>query len=319
MNSPKKVVLVGLGGIGFRYEIENTSLTEITQLHNSQTHYSAALQNSHKIIGGVDLDPLARQVFENFTSIKTWQSINKIKNLKEVDILVISTPTGNHLEQFQLACEELKPRAILCEKPFGQSAQESEQMIEISRRLHIPIMVNYSRNFSHGFKIINQIITEEGFKSGHVLYAQGLRENGSHFLRLIIELFGAPINIFFDGERSSSRNPSFTLHFANSKRIRFSGSDTDNIRLGEIFLETNSSAIKIAGGMGFEIRQIDKVSKPVPWFGDFTLKHQGNLSGGLNELYRDTKWASAESLDLCIQGNYLDLACNRVMDEVLPA
>ena len=319
MLSSRKILLVGLGGIGCQYDLKNPKVEKENQFLQPLTHYSAAIQNGHKVIGGVDLDSTARSDFESFTSLRTWQSINEIKELDEVDILVISTPTSSHREQFKIACEKLRPKAILFEKPFGSSAQESAEMIEISKRLQIPIIVNYSRNFSRGFQEIRTLIKKEDFESGSVLYAQGLRENGSHFLRLIIELFGTPTKINLDSYRSSSPNPSFTVFFPNCKSIRFIGSESTNIRLGEIFLETSMSAIRISEGMSYEIRQINDVLKPLPWFREYKLINQGELSGGLNELYRDTKWANIESIFSCIQRNYLDLECNRIIDEILIA
>ena len=319
MNSNKKVLLVGIGGIGFRYDLDEFKLREFSQNHQPQSHYGAAIQNNHNVIGGVDFDPIARDYFESVTSLKSWPSIKEIKGCEEVDILVISTPTSSHLEQFIDACTFLKPKAAIFEKPFGKSAQESKQMIELSEKLQIPISVNYSRNFSKGFDIISKSITNEGFESGHVLYGQGLRENGSHFLRLIIELLGTPIKIDLDGEKCSSRNPSFTIFFDNDKSIVFSGSDSENFRLGEIFLETGLSTIRISEGMQYEIRSIIKDLKPALWPRDLELLNQGDLTGGMSQLYRDTSWTNAESFASCIQRNYLDMECNKIMDDLLLA
>ena len=319
MNSPKKVLLVGLGGIGFQYDLDNLDLPKSSQYHEPQTHYGAAVQNAHNVIGGVDLDRLARDNFEKVTSLKSWRSINDFNGSEEVDILVVATPTSTHLEQFIDACTILKPRAVLFEKPFGMSAKESKEMIGLSKEFQIPIIVNYSRNFSKGFDLIRKKVADEGFESGHVLYGQGLRENGSHFLRLIIELFGAPLKIALNSEKYISQNPSFTMFFANSKLIVFSGSDIENTRLGEIYLETSTSAIRISEGMQYEIYSITKGSKPLPWLRDLLMTNQGDLSGGMSQLYCDTSWTNPKSFSACIQRNHLDMECNRIIDDFLLA
>jgi len=319
MNSSKKILLVGLGGIGCRYDFDNHSFAEINRQSETKTHYGAGIQNNHEFIGGVDINPIARQIFENFTSLRTWSSIKEIKNFTEVDILVISTSTASHLQQIQEACNMIKPKAILCEKPFGRFAQDSLQMIEISEQLQIPILVNYSRNFSKGFRTISNVVGTKSIESGFVRYSQGLRVNGSHFLRFVIELLGVPKRVSFDSKNYKSQNPSFTLYYSNDKEIEFSGSDSKTIRLGEIFLETDSSTVKITEGMQFEVRKVDEILKPTPWFKDLKLIDQGDLSGGMNELYRDTKWMDKDNFSLSIERNYRDHACNEIMDNLLSA
>ena len=136
---------------------------------------------------------------------------------------------------------------------------------------------------------------------------------------MIIELLGIPTKIDFDSKNCSSRNPSFTMFFENDKSVVFSGSDSENMRFGEIFLETGLSAIRISEGIQYEIRSIIKDLKPVLWPRDLKLLNKGNLTGGISQLYRDTSWTNAESFSTCIKRNYLDMECNKIMDDFLLA
>lgn len=61
-----------------------------------------------------------------------YDTIEDLVNDPEVEILYLATPHIVHLEHFRKAVCAGKP--ILCEKPMGMSAAETEEMVSLARR-----------------------------------------------------------------------------------------------------------------------------------------------------------------------------------------
>ena len=57
----------------------------------------------------------------------------------EVDAVLVTTPNALHLTDVLTAIERGKP--VLCEKPMGVNAGECRQMVEASRKAHVPLGV----------------------------------------------------------------------------------------------------------------------------------------------------------------------------------
>ena len=312
-----KVLLIGLGGIGCKYDYPKNSTAPLSISNNSKSHLGAILKSGMTLVGGIDTDENSRNLFEKYSLLPAWHSVAMFPKKENIDLVVISSSTKSHRDTFQEVISYLGPKGIIVEKPFGSNAKESTSMLELASTKGIPVRVNYSRNYSQGFFKIKDVIARDNLVSGNVFYSQGLRQNGSHFIRLMLELFGHPHTVIKHDRKVQDLNPSFTLVFSNGSSIQFTGSNSLQVRVGEIVLETEKYLIQIEGGMQYRIRLLNQKVNPIEWPTQLELISNGNLAGGIQQIYSDLNWMQPDSYGKILKSNYLDNACNEILDDLL--
>ena len=319
MENQLSVLLIGLGGIACKYDFPLPFIKGELSIGIPRSHLGAAMLSGYRVIGGVDKNFKARKEFEINTSLSTWGSLESFPNSISVDIVVVSTPASTHKDVILEVCQYLKPKGIICEKPFGASSADSKYIIDLTRSNQIPIRVNYSRNFSPGFSSLRSFVDIDKFVSGNITYSLGLRENGSHFLRFALELLGPPNSYHIDTKRSLDKNPSFSLLYPGNREMNFLGHSSRNIRTGEMIFETKDYLVLIREGSEFEIRELKKQVTTVLSISDLQIKLLGNLKGGLEEIYLDQNWIHQRFSADDVGVNRLDHLCNKIMDQMLNA
>jgi hypothetical protein len=317
VDSKLSVLLVGLGDIGFKYDLQNSLSDKPSLGISSFSHFGSALSAGHTVIGGIDLDKSSRELFNNLTSLPAWTDTDEVPINTSIDLIVISTPPITHKSVLDSILKKFHPRGVIIEKPFGVNAQESQEMLNLLSSKQIPLRVNYSRNFSNGFKEIKKVNLSNAKVTGLVKYSLGLRRNGSHFLRLVLELLGKPQSIEKHTSIVSVENPSFRLNYENGGSIQFIGSDSDFHRQGEMTFESGSHLISITEALQFEIKFLDLQTTPVPWPSQLVTVSSGTLNGGMSQLYSDLHWMTPSQFDANLEENALNLLTNRVIDEIL--
>lgn len=75
---------------------------------------------------------------------------------KEVDIVVITTPTPTHEKYVTAAANAGKH--IFCEKPFGRSADECKRAIAVAKRAEVKLFVGHVVRYFHEFEAIKRQI-----------------------------------------------------------------------------------------------------------------------------------------------------------------
>ena len=312
-----KVLLIGLGGIGCKYDYPKDSTAPLSISDNSKSHLGAILKSGLTLVGGIDTDENSRNLFEKYSLLPTWHSVAIFPKTENIDLVVISSSTISHRDTFQEVINHLRPKGIIVEKPFGSDAKESTSMLKLASTKGIPVRVNYSRNYSQGFYKIRDVIGGDQLVSGQVFYSQGLRRNGSHFLRLILELFGQPLSVIKHDPKIQDLNPSFTLVFSSGSSIQFIGSNSLQVRAGEIALETEKYLVQIEEGMQYWIRLLNEKVIPIEWPTRLELISKGDLGGGIQQIYGDLNWMQSDSYGKILESNYLDNACNEILDGLL--
>lgn len=311
------MLLIGLGGIGCKYDYPKIANAPFSFIDNSKSHLSAILSSGMTLIGGIDTDENSRNLFERYSLAPVWDYLANFPNDNNVDLVVISSPTSTHRDIFVEAINRFVPKGIIIEKPFGLNAKESTYMLGIAATKGIPVRVNYSRNYSKGFHKIQEELYNDKLVSGNVLYSQGLRQNGSHFIRLILELFGPPHSVIKNNPEVQNLNPSFILYFNNGSYIQFTGSNSPYARTAEITLETERHLIQIREGMEFRLSLLNKEAKPVKWPTELEIVDIGNLDGGMQKIYNNLEWIQPEFYGKQVELNLLDNLCNEILDGLL--
>lgn len=90
--------------------------------------------------------------------VKACSDIFELLAESNVDAVYISLPTGMH-KGATIAAAKAK-KAILCEKPLGNSAEEVREMVRAARENGVPLMTAYMSRFSDVFQKTAQLIRE---------------------------------------------------------------------------------------------------------------------------------------------------------------
>ena len=114
-----------------------------------------------------------------------------------VDVMVVATPDEEHLqvvdEFLSFPGNSNRLKALIIEKPAGNSLEDCVSLDNITSQFKIPVFVNYSRMFCDSIVDLKNIITVK--QAGELInvvirYTRGVRRDGSHAIQLINFLFG---------------------------------------------------------------------------------------------------------------------------------
>jgi hypothetical protein len=316
VRQPSGVILVGLGDIAYKYETCESSINE-TKSSYSKTHFIAAKKAGLKVLGGIDPVISSRKSFEQFSSLPTWKSISEVHHDLSSCLIIISAPAENHLAAISEVIKLSNPFGIICEKPFGASESESQIILEKMHKLRLPLLVNYTRQYSPGFTRLINSINLGNFQSGFLNYNYGMRRSASHFIRLVIGILGAPLFVEKGNMSPVDGNPSFSLVYSEDRRFYFLGVQNSGLQVSQGILKTNEDLISLNDGHRYEIRRLPEGKNSPYWSEDSTLIFSGNLLGGLDEIYANLEWCSTKNYESQRKLNYLDNYCNQIMDKIL--
>lgn len=180
-------VLVGLGAIGFQYDI---NLPEDYVF----THAKACnLHPEYKIIYAVDSDIKKCKLFKKYYNSETVLTIDELPDNLLCQLVIISTPTEGHLDSIEKIIKKIKTKAILCEKPLAWTLKDSKKIVSICKKNNIKLFVNYIRRGDLGVINVRGFIQKNKFKTPAKVvarYSKGIIHNGSHFIDLFKYWFG---------------------------------------------------------------------------------------------------------------------------------
>ncbi len=83
-------------------------------------------------------------------------SVDEIIKSKDVDAILIGSPTGFHAEQIQAASNAGK--AIMCEKPVSLSVKTIEETLKVVEKNKSTLMIGFNRRFDPNFAECERIV-----------------------------------------------------------------------------------------------------------------------------------------------------------------
>lgn len=264
-----KAAVIGLGQIGQGYDY-NCNDGSIITTHSSGYHF----HSSFDLVAGVDNNKASCLKFEKKYRVKTFNCVNEMMEKLNPDVISIATPTNTHFDIFNQIVS-YSPKAILLEKPIAEKLDQAQNIVSTAKNAGITLVVNYIRRFEPGTNrlkemILNGIIGD--IYKGIVWYCKGLKNNGSHFIDLLMYLFGdvKQIKMVNSGRRFDSLGykdvePDFLLEF-NDKKIMFQSTRSECFSLGEFVL------IGTRGSLFYGNGKIEcKLAKPDPMIKGYTI------------------------------------------------
>lgn len=201
------VILVGLGSIGFEYDLNLEPDKYVF------THARAfSLHESFQLVCAVDPDVDRRNLFYKKYQLPVYSSLSQAYEYHKPQLVVIAAPTHLHKELVDQTLATYQPRAILCEKPLSGCVEEATAIISNCLQRGVKLFVNYIRRCDPGvIEVRRRIVNNELVipVKGIVWYSKGIIHNGSHFLNLLEYWLGPlqSVSVLSKGRLWANRDP----------------------------------------------------------------------------------------------------------------
>jgi len=106
--------------------------------------------------------------FANNLGIKNFHTDpENIFSNKEIDAVVICSPTPTHLSIIENAAE--RGKHIFCEKPLEMTVQKIQQIIDITKQNKVKLQVGFNRRFDANYRRVWTQVTSGKIGEPHIL------------------------------------------------------------------------------------------------------------------------------------------------------
>ncbi len=150
-------------------------------------------------------------VKSRFPSIELTNDTEFILKSPEIDAVAIVTPVATHFPLAKKALENGKH--VLVEKPMTSSVKEAEELIEISEKKNLVLMVDHTFIFTGAVRKIKELI--DAGEIGELYYFDSVRVN--------LGLFQHDVNVIWD---LATHDVSIMNYVVNSKPVSVSAFGT---------------------------------------------------------------------------------------------
>ncbi len=176
-------LIVGLGNIGLGYDLV-TGVAETIKTHARAFH----LHDRFEVVGGVDFDPSARQSFEKHYSRKSFACLSDALTETDPELVVVATPTHQHIDDVRTLVNHGAPRAILCEKPLSLNRDDASCIVSLCDENDVDLYANYIRRTDPAVLEIKARLDSGRIAKpvkGVAWYSKGFLHNCSHYFDLM--------------------------------------------------------------------------------------------------------------------------------------
>jgi scyllo-inositol 2-dehydrogenase (NADP+) len=185
---------------------------------------------------------------EKYPGVKTYRTLESMLEDKEIELVVVNTPSYTH---FEFAKEALVAgKHVIVEKPFTATTEQAQQLIDLAANKNLKLSVYQNRRYDSDYRTVKRIV-DQGWL-GDIVEAEihydryklelspkvhketpgpgvgGLYDLGSHLIDQALQLFGKPDALFADilSMRPGSKVDDYfeLLLYYPSKRVRLKSS-----------------------------------------------------------------------------------------------
>lgn len=155
-NGTVDVGIVGLGGIG--------------------TYHASCLtdQESADLVGGLDIDPAARERFERDFGVETVTEPETL--FERAEAIIVTTPNAFH-EEYTVAALEAG-LSVLVEKPLAHTLESAERIASVARDAPGICMVGFHNRFNPAVEVLSAYRDRDFFGSIQHVDATYVRRRG---------------------------------------------------------------------------------------------------------------------------------------------
>tara|TARA_B100001057_G_scaffold476747_1_gene545124 strand:- start:1332 stop:2246 length:915 start_codon:yes stop_codon:yes gene_type:complete len=202
-----KCVIIGLGKIGAGYDLSNKKIV---------SHYKAIKKNPNiKLIGVIEKNK-KKFIKIKDKKVKFFPNIKKASKEISPDLIIISVPTKIHLKIFKECTQNFKSKYFVMEKPGGSNFKEFCEIKKIIHKKNLKVVFNYMRLYDVSTNTIRNKLSNKKKFNASVVYNSDLSNNGSHFISLMLFIFGRPFKIN-NVKKISNIDYNFILYYKNGK------------------------------------------------------------------------------------------------------
>lgn len=201
-------------------------------------HAALLKESPHfELVGCFDIDPIAlKNVCDSLDLIPYTSALSLIKDCDAIDIV---TNASSHYEYAVATLKNAKH--VFIEKPFTQTLQEAQHLVQLSHEADVKVQVGYIERFNPAYKSLEGINTNPLFIESHRLATFDPRGTDTsvvldlmvHDLDIILQLVKANVkNLQANGVSVISDN----IDIANA-RIEFDNGCVVNITASRISMK----------------------------------------------------------------------------------
>lgn len=190
------------------------------------THYP--IINTHpcvKIVSVADTSSTILDMLKKYIpGLKTYTDFKDLLNARDIDGVIICTPSSLHFEACKLACEN--GISVFCEKPFTVSPEQANELADMFEQKGLVNQVGYVNRYNPVFQAVKQYLEDEligklvqvkgefysctiikpqaskGWRSSRANGGGATYEMGAHLLDLLNYLLGKPEKVMGSALRS---------------------------------------------------------------------------------------------------------------------
>lgn len=197
-----KVGLIGLGKIGATYDLHNANLV---------SHLKTILSDERfKLEFGFDLSSTqCNEVIKKYGPVNIYNEVSDIKKAsKDIDILVVASPTDSHLDSIKTFTNFLKPKILVCEKPIAGNLKDAQEIKSLCDEKNIILFCNFMRRSLPEFINLKKNINNSSdiFYDVIIKYSGCFNNNGAHFIDFLNFIFGKPARIISKSSEIQNKN-----------------------------------------------------------------------------------------------------------------
>ena len=155
---------------------------------------------------------------EKYPNTKLYRSVEELCADKDLQLIVVNTPTHLHFEQAKLVLESGKNMVI--EKPFAVTVKEAEKLTALAQKNNLFISVYQNRRYDGDYRAVKAVIDQnllgeireveirydryrpayggKPHKEGEMRGAGIIYDLSPHLVDQAIQLFGFPKALFAD-------------------------------------------------------------------------------------------------------------------------
>ena len=246
-------LLIGAGNIGALYDIDR-------EIDAEPLTHLAALTRCPRV-GWVDVVETNPETIHRLTKNQKvrryFQSLEQLaSDPGDYKAACVATPTDTHFSVLQKLNElPINIGHVLCEKPLFSVPAEFQSQVSAVRQMKFPITINYPRTWSTDNTGLMNQAKELGlgtYTSGVASYGKGLKNNGSHMINLLLNLFGGPVVVTSIGRNyinDLSQDPTISFGLLlNSHEIAVMATSSRSFSLFEIDLRFENGRIILKDG-----------------------------------------------------------------------
>jgi len=118
---------------------------------------AVAKTTGFSFVAGADLRKEAREQYRADFGIQTFDSVERLCGLKELDAVYVATPNPFHAEHAIAALEHGKH--VMVEKPMALTLEDCDRMIAAAEKNNVKLMVAHTRSFNPPIRKMREVIS----------------------------------------------------------------------------------------------------------------------------------------------------------------